>query len=314
MIRVRRYQPEQELVWNQFNEKSKTSLFMFDRHYMDYHKDRFIDHSLLFYEEDKLIAILPLTEHGSKLISHGGLTYGGFITNYEMKQHIMDDCFKALVEYAGRNHFDQIDYKIIPHIYHNQPAEEDRYALFYNNAALAKVEASTVINLKEPLKMPKGRKAQISRARREGVLVEERESLEYFNSFIALENSVLRDRHKTKAVHTGEELKYLHDQLPNNVHLYVAIYEEKIIAGAVIYEYMQVIHTQYMAADDTARKIGALDLVIATIMEQYKVSKTWLDFGISTEEAGKYLNEGLIAQKEGFGGRTMTYEMWRVEV
>lgn len=34
------------------------------------------------------------------------------------------------------------------------------------------------------------------------------------------------------------------------------------------------------------------------------LSKKYFDFGISTEQNGKYLNEGLIAQKEGFGGRT----------
>jgi len=37
-----------------------------------------------------------------------------------------------------------------------------------------------------------------------------------------------------------------------------------------------------------------------------------VDFGISTENSGRYLNEGLIAQKEGFGGRTNTYEMWKI--
>ena len=49
---------------------------MFDRNYMDYHKDRFKDHSLLFYNDGKLIALLPMSEHDEMLVSHGGLTYG----------------------------------------------------------------------------------------------------------------------------------------------------------------------------------------------------------------------------------------------
>jgi len=72
------------------------------------------------------------------------------------------------------------------------------------------------------------------------------------------------------------------------------------------------VHTQYMAANETAREIGALDLTIATVMETYKDSKDWLDFGISTEDAGHILNEGLISQKEGFGGRTNIYQTWRI--
>ena len=195
---------------------------------------------------------------------------------------------------------------------YEQPAEEDRYALFRNQAVLERVEASTVINLSEPIKMPKGRKAQISRARREGVLIEELESLEDFNIFIDLENSVLSEHHATKAVHTGGELKLLHDRLPQNVHLFAAIYENEMIAGTVVYEYKHVIHTQYMAANDAARQIGALDLAVNTVLEKYKDSKLWMDFGISTEDGGHYLNEGLISQKEGFGGRTNVYEMWRI--
>lgn len=54
-----------------------------------------------------------------------------------------------------------------------------------------------------------------------------------------------------------------------------------------------------MAADEVARQIGALDLTISTVIDTFK-EKTMVDFGISTEDGGKYLNEGLISQKEGF--------------
>ena len=139
MISVVRYSDDKAMQWNQFNKQSKNSLFMFDRRYMDYHRDRFTDHSLLFYDEDKLIALLPMSEHGEVLISHGGLTYGGFISDTKMKQHIMMDCFKALIEYAKDNKFKSIRYKCIPHIYHTQPAEEDRFALFAYGANLVTV-------------------------------------------------------------------------------------------------------------------------------------------------------------------------------
>lgn len=76
MIEIVRYTDNQEDIWNQFNKQSKNYLFMFDRNYMDYHKDRFKDHSLLFYNDGKLIALLPMSEHDEMLVSHGGLTYG----------------------------------------------------------------------------------------------------------------------------------------------------------------------------------------------------------------------------------------------
>lgn len=312
MIKICRYSEKNKEEWNKFVKESKAYLFMFDRNFMEYHSDRFVDHSLMFYDEDKLVAVLPMSEKGKELISHGGLTYGGFISNSKMKQHTMNDCFDKLLDYAKGQGYTSIKYKLIPHIFHEQPAEEDRYALFVNNATLVKVEASTVINLSNPLKMPKGRKAQISRARREGVVIEERCDREDFNIFIRLENSVLQQRHDTKAVHTGEELKLLHDRFPDNIHLIAAYKDDEMIAGTVVFEYNQVIHTQYMAANELARQIGALDLTISSVIERYKNEKRWLDFGISTEDGGKILNDGLISQKEGFGGRTNTYEMWEI--
>ena len=314
MIRIEKYSGEKEDLWNRFNQDSKNSLFMFDRKYMDYHSDRFKDHSLLFYDEDKLIAILPLSEHGEELKSHGGLTYGGFITDSKMKQHTMNDCFETFISYAKENGFSKVTYKCIPHIYHNQPAEEDRFALFANGAQLVTVDVSTYVNLSSPLKMPKGRKAQISRAKREGVVIEELSSLEDFEVFIDLENAVLNERHEVSAVHTGAELKLLKDRLPENIHLFAAMKDGKMIAGTVVYEYDTVVHTQYMAADDEARTIGALDLAVATVIEKYKDSKKWLDFGISTEHGKIYLNEGLCSQKEGFGGRTGVYEIWELNI
>lgn len=307
---IKKYSENNKDIWNNFIKNSKNGIFMFNRNFMEYHKDRFTDNSLLFYDEEKLIAIMPASIKDGVLCSHGGLTYGGFITSNDMKQHHMNDCFKILKEYAAQNGIKEIIYKHIPHIYHKQPAEEDIYSLYYNKAQIFKIEPSTVVDLKQPLKMPKGRKAQIGRARREGVIVQDSED---FESFISLENQVL-ERHETKAVHTFEELHLLKNHFPENIKLIAAFYNKEIIAGTVLFIYDNVIHTQYMAANELAREIGALDLTISTVIENYKESKQWLDFGISTEDSGHYLNEGLISQKEGFGGRTNIYQTWKINI
>ncbi len=314
MIKINRYSDNEKETWNQFNRTSKNPMFMFDRNYMDYHRDRFLDHSLMMYNDGDLIALLPACEKDGALFSHAGLTFGGFITNEKMKQHTMNECFDKLIHYAFTQRWEAITYKTIPHIYHQQPAEEDWFALFANGANLETVDVSTVVNLSSPLKMPKGRKAQISRARREGVEIKILQDFDSYQQFIALENEVLECRHGTHAVHSAEELKLLHDRFPDNIHLFGALMCGKIIAGCVIYEYGQVIHTQYMAADEEARKIGALDLTVATIIEKYQSNKLWLDFGISTEHGHIYLNEGLAAQKEGFGGRTNYYGIWKLNI
>ena len=311
MIYIKKYKEEQKNIWNNFINDSKNGIFMFNRNFMDYHSDRFIDYSLMFYDEkDNLIAVLPANIKDNILYSHQGLTYGGFIVKNEMKQHKMLECFECLVQYMKKNKINNFVYKTIPHIYHSLPSEEDLYGLFRNNAKLLKIEPSTTILLSNPCKMPKGRKAQISRAKRECVTIEESNN---FIDFIELENKVLKDNHNAKAVHTGEELILLNSRFPENIKLYIAKYNDEMIAGTVVFIYENVVHTQYMAANEKAREIGALDLVISELINYYKGKKQYFDFGISTEQNGKYLNEGLISQKEGFGGRTICNLVWEIK-
>lgn len=312
MITVKKYSDEHRNIWNEFCKNAKNSLFMFQREYMEYHKNRFKDHSLLFYDNDELIAVLPISQNGNIFISHGGLTYGGFITGEKIKQHSMNECFDVLFSYCKDNNINKVIYKTIPHIFHKNPAEEELYALFIKKADVLKIEPSTVLDLKNPFRMPKGRKSQISRAKREGVVVEKTVCKEDYINFIDLENKILKEIHNTTAVHTAEEIYYLHTNFPENIHLYTAKLNDEIIAGSIVYEYDQVIHTQYLAANEEARKIGALDLTIFNIISEYKESKEYLDFGISSENGGLILNEGLISQKEGFGGRTNVYKTFEL--
>lgn len=279
---------------------------------MEYHSDRFKDQSLMFYYRDELVALLPLNRVGCTLYSHGGLTYGGFIVNETMKQELMLRCFDALVEYSHNIGCNHLIYKTIPHIYHLEPAEEDIFALHYTGAKFVKAEASTVINLKEPFRMAKLRHRQILKAQKQNIIVDIATDKETYYEFMKLQDQILIEHHNLHAVHTGEELYLLYTRFPESIHLYVAKLEGRLIAGTVVFEYPKVVHTQYLAANDEARKVGALDLVIARVMEDYSSIKNWLDFGISTENDGHYLNTGLISQKEGFGGRTNVYETWEI--
>ena len=120
--------------------------------------------------------------------------------------------------------------------------------------------------------------------------------------------------HQTKAVHTASELKLLHTRFPESIHLYVANHDGHMEAGVLIFEYDNMVHTQYMASSDLARANGGLDLVIATIIDKYKGKKKYIDFGISTEDAGKFLNNGLISQKESFGGRSIVYDFYELKI
>lgn len=309
-IRIEKYNSRYFDEWNAFNASAKTSLFMFDRNYMEYHSNRYKDHSLLFYNDDRLVSILPANEKNHVLYSHGGLTYGGFITNNRMNQVLMLNCFNALSKYCCMHNIVKIIYKAIPYIYDSNPAGEDRYALFREGARIIITEPSTVMCLRNPIKMEKLRRRQINKARKNGVVVKKSSTKEEFDKYMEIVNEVLGKYHQTKAVHTADEIFSLYSSFPENIHLYSAWYNREMVAGSVIFEYDNMIHTQYLASNDTGRSLGALDITIKTIIDRYSSTKKYLDFGKSTENEGMYLNEGLIFQKEGFGGRTVTYDTY----
>ncbi|ENU2747278.1 GNAT family N-acetyltransferase [Campylobacter coli] len=308
-MKIKKYNLNSKDIWNNFNKDAKNGLFMFDRNYMDYHSDRFMDNSLMFYEDEKLIALLPCNVVENILYSHQGLTFGGFIVNENMKQGKMLECFEVLKEYMKENNFKKLIYKSIPYIYHKIPAQEDLYALFRNKAELFRVDCSTTIDLQNVLKMSDLRKRCIKKAQKNKVEIT---SSEDFNIFLILLNSVLQKQHGVNAVHSVEELKLLYSRFPQNIKLFVAKFNGEIIAATLVFIYENLVHTQYLAANEKAREIGALDLLIKTLMDEFAKSKKYFDFGISTENGGEFLNHGLISQKEGFGGRNVAHQFFSI--
>lgn len=311
-MQVKLYNKSLKDVWDDFIDNSKNGTFMLKRGYMDYHSDRFIDNSLMFYEDDKLIALMPASKHGNELRSHGGLTYGGIITNKKMTAQKMLDIFDEMKKHLTECNITKLIYKCVPCVYHNYPADEDLYALFRNNAKLIRRDISTTIFLPEKVKFSDLRKRGAKKALKNGLIIKESHD---FKTYITLLADVLKLHHDTKPVHTAEELELLASRFPDVIKLFAAFdTTEKMYAGVVIFDTPQTIHAQYIANSEEGREIGALDLVMDYLINTYAVGKKYFDFGISTEDSGRYLNNGLISQKEGFGGRATVYDFYEMEL
>ncbi|HVY61572.1 MAG TPA: GNAT family N-acetyltransferase, partial [Planctomycetota bacterium] len=131
MIEVRRYAAGDRERWDAFVRAAKNATFLFERGYMEYHADRFADHSLLFVDgAGELVGALPASEREGELVSHGGLTYGGVVCGAGMRAALMLEVFEALLAHVRSAGLRRLVYKPVPHIYHALPAEEDLYALF----------------------------------------------------------------------------------------------------------------------------------------------------------------------------------------
>lgn len=310
-MKIIRYDSSKKNEWDSFVDKAKNATFLLLRDYMDYHSDRFTDCSLMAYNDKKLCALLPanINAKGS-IVSHGGLTYGGLVLERDTHATDVLEIFQAMAKYMktelGAN---ELIYKPIPYIYCTQPSQEDLYALFRMGATLENRTISTTIwnTARQPFSQLRRRK--IACAKKNELTFKESND---YKAFWDILTQVLSTQHGCTPVHTIGEIELLHSRFPNNIKLYTAEKEGVIIAGTVVYETPLVAHFQYIAASSEGKASGALDGMFAHLIEHVYTNKEYIDFGISTEEGGHTLNEGLIFQKEGFGGRGIVYDTYRI--
>lgn len=311
-MEIRRYRREDKELWNYFVSKARNATFLFDRNYMDYHADRFDDNSFMFYHKGKLKAVLPANVAGDTLYSHQGLTYGGLLLDKKATVEDVLECFDSLNSWLCENGISKVVYKALPWIYQQYPSEEDLYALTWKCKAqlISRNIASTIV-IDNKLKFAESRKSGIRKALSLNIEVGESNDVDGF--WHVLEDN-LGNRYNAKPVHTASEMKLLMSRFPNNIKLYVAKMNGEIVGGTLIYVTPQVVHTQYISASVEGKKHGALDLLFDYIINKVYANCRYFDFGKSTEQGGAYLNEPLIFQKEGFGGRGVCYDWYQWEL
>lgn len=311
-MEIRRYRREDKELWNSFVSKARNATFLFDRNYMDYHADRFDDNSFMFYHKGKLKAVLPANVAGDTLYSHQGLTYGGLLLDKKATVEDVMECFDSLNSWLRENGISKVVYKALPWIYQQYPSQEDLYALTWKcKAQLISRDISSTIVIDNKLKFAESRKSGIRKALSLNIEVGESNDVDGF--WHVLEDN-LGNRYNAKPVHTASEMKLLMSRFPNNIKLYVAKMNGEIVGGTLIYVTPQVVHTQYISASVEGKKHGALDLLFDYIINKVYANCRYFDFGKSTEQGGAYLNEPLIFQKEGFGGRGVCYDWYQWEL
>ena len=312
MVMISKYEDIKKMEWDEFNSKAKNGHFFFYRDYMEYHSDRFHDFSLIIYnDKGNIMALLPASIYGDTVISQGGLTFGGFFCDSKRSAAKMLDIFvnvKQFLKNAGVRIF---IYKCMPAIYNKYPSDEALYALFRNNAELYRREVSFSIYLPDRLPYRYTRKSEVKKGYKHQYSLQESSK---YGEYITLLDKILIKYHGTHPVHSVEELRMLAGKFPDNIKLYTAEKNGQIEAGTVLFLQAGVVHTQYLANSDEGRKSGALDCLLDWLITDVYKDKTWFDFGISCEQEGCYLNEGLAAQKEGFGARAVVHDFYKIKI
>lgn len=297
--------------WNEFVKACRNATFLHKRGYMDYHSDRFTDCSLVAMRDGKWCAVLPACIDGDTLYSHRGLTYGAWLVPLKhFDVTVMVEVMDTAIEWMKDNGIKHLVYKPVPHIYHSYPCEEDLYALFRHNAVLVETNISTTIDLTCPLSLDRGNKSGANAARKAGITVGRSED---WDGFWNLLSSLLDERYGTRPVHSLDEMRLLEGRFPENIKLYTATLDGELLAGVVMYLSHPVAHCQYIGASPRGKDSKALTLLFEYLIHEHQqMGFRYFDFGISNEDHGRYLNEGLVRQKSRLGGRGIVYNTFDI--
>lgn len=308
MFSIVRYDSTKKEEWDRYVHGARNATFLFLRDYMDYHADRFDDFSLMFYKSGRLHSILPAHIVGDVLYSHYGLTYGGLIMDINVT--IADTCrlFEELNPWLKEHNINKVVYRPIPWIYHLHPSEEDLYAIFWKcKAHLLVRNIGTCIFMQQHLRWRKDHIRRLRKAKQNGVTVVRDAPLAEFWDVL---NANLKERFNAKPVHSLAEIELLKKRFPDEIIQYSAYRNGHIIGGLTFYITQQVVHGQYSSTNAEGKEYGAMEAIYDQIMYHDYPDYQYLDFGSSTEQGCSVINEGLIAHKEGYGGRGVVYDTY----
>lgn len=307
---IRRYTSEDFALWNAFICNAKNATFLFHRDFMEYHKDRFEDFSLLVFDGKKLVSLIPANRVGATVYSHQGLTYGGFVFDEKIKLGEVLAIVKLVLQFLDENKINAFRLKLIPLIYNQFFAEEIEYALFLTEAKLIRRDCLSVIDLTKTYSISKTRKESIRRGEKHKLVIKEELEFELFWNEILTPN--LDKKHKAKPVHTAAEIVSLQKNFPDNIRHFNVYNNDQIVAGTTVFVTDKVAHPQYISGNMQKNELGSLDYLYSHLITEVFKDKNFFDFGPSHEENGKKINNGILFWKESFGAKTTVQDYYEM--
>jgi hypothetical protein len=315
--RLRPFERRDSEAWDACVAQAGAGTFLHTRRFLSYHEHRFEDLSLVLDDgRGGVSALFPAAldpADNSTVISHPGITYGGLLHDGNL---VGSECLRMLqtiCRHYSAQGLRRLRYKAVPSIYHRMPAQDDLYALFRMDASLYRRDLSCAIDLSARATPSERRRRGLKKALAKGVEVIE--GFDRVQEFWHVLEENLFSRHQRKPVHTLEEMLLLQRRFPAEICLLVAVLGDEVVAGALLFDSARVSHAQYTASSARGREISALDAVFeAAIAFAAREGRRYFDFGVSTEDSGRQLNDGLHEFKTGFGGAGVAHDFYEVQL
>jgi len=311
------FEESDEILWDNFVRSSHKGTFQHSRKFLNYHKLRFVDRSIVIRNQKEIIGVFPAAEHPEKpsmIVSHIGATYGGIIVKGgifgEELIFILDEIKKF---YKGEGYTDLL-YKVTPSLYHSTMDEDEIYALFRVGGRLSRVDISAYVDINNRLKVSNQRKRSLKKSIQNKLSVES--GSDNLGEFYTILEENLSTRYNAKPVHTIHELNFLDRIFANEIELLVAKDEMgSVISGVLFFNVGPVSHAQYIASSPSGYEKGGLDCIFEYQLANLLMrNKTYLSFGTSNVEEGTVLNQSLYRFKRQFGSGSVAHAFYELKL
>lgn len=315
---ARFYRSEDDALWDAFLKDCPTATFLHSRRFLAYHGSRFVDRSLLLFDNNqKLYAVMPAAiDPGNSrcVVSHPGATYGGLLLGRKKAgiEHL--DLLQIVGAFLAENGFDTLIYKGVPQHLHTPVSQADLYALWRHDAQLIRRDLWNVVDLSLPPAPDENRRRHVRRAQKNGVVVVQSDSGSDYERFYPVLIDCLSRQHSAAPVHSLADMQTLQRLFSDKIRLWLALDQSgEVLAGEWIFMFDHVHHGQYGAATQAGRQTAAQDLLLHSIIDAARQQGTrYFSFGASTEQQGKMLNEGLYRYKAGFGPGSVVQDFYHL--
>lgn len=307
---VKRYQENDYENWNAFIGQAKNATFLFHRDFMEYHKDRFQDYSLIILDGEKWLAVLPANVVANEVFSHQGLTYGGLVYLENIGTESVEIIFDVILDFLKENKMQNFILKLMPDFYQLRASYEINYFLFQKKADLLKRSMNLAIDYSKSLQISKSKLKHFRRISELGITIEETEDCTSFWNQILIPR--LQEKHQANPVHSLEEINQLKSKFPLNIKQINAYFEGEIVAGITLFCSRQVVKSQYGATSLKGESVRALDYLFINLIIKYASEFSFFDMGI-VDDNDSY-NKGLLKQKEELGCAVYVQDVYKVGV
>jgi hypothetical protein len=298
ILEIRTYQPNLRQVWNAVVDNSINGTFILKREYLEYHGDRFVDSSLVFFDGKEAIGVFPAEAKNMRIHSYRGLTYAGWIVVEGLSKEMLEAMVVGTIQYFRNKGFQSLEIKSVPDFLCSGNQKELLEAIAPADPKIS--DKAIFHSTKLPCQITdRGRIWGLKKANAFGLQVVESDDFSGF--WVKVLEPHLKDKFQNKPVHSLEEILLLKSRFPNNIKIYTVEKGGEMVAGTVLFLDRGFLHTQYIGSSENGRKYRALDLLFTQILEEFNTSKKYLSLGTSSDSRTGKPIPGLITWKESFG-------------